>query len=149
MKKKFVIRDNVIRRYVVDFISELPLEPDIPEVVIRPYRKDRSLEQNDRLWALHTAAATEFGSDPETLHYFCCARFLGRHHILDPTSGEVALIPNTTTRFWDIDLNEHRRLTVSEFATFMTQVEELYIDQWVNLDTIYDGEKEEEKTETG
>ena len=49
MNKRWILRTPTIRHLCVDWIKSIELRPDaqILEVVVKPYKKNRSLEQND------------------------------------------------------------------------------------------------------
>ena len=52
MKKKWILRDHRVQDLCVDYIDSIDTRPDdLIEVIVRPYKKNRSLEQNDMFHA--------------------------------------------------------------------------------------------------
>jgi hypothetical protein len=148
--RRFVLRN----RDVYDRLCEEVLAlmdhiggEELIEVVIRPHRKDRSLEQNDRLRAIHRVAATYLGEDPELIHILACRRFLGARIV--EHEGHVYSLPNTTTHFYDVDLGKYRKLNVKEMGEFMMVVERDYAERGVPVDLVIgDGREEKETTKS-
>jgi len=54
-KRLFVLRDNDIKREMVLYVANLPLEP-LMQAEIKPFVKNRSLEQNSAYWAVYLPA---------------------------------------------------------------------------------------------
>lgn len=52
MNRVFILRDAAIRDRAVAAVGELAISDPPAELVIRPHRNIRSLEQNAKLWAL-------------------------------------------------------------------------------------------------
>ena len=121
---KLILRNEDVRTRALTILLELPLEP-IFEVVIKPYKRDRSAEQNARLWALHNAAAKHTGDDANLLHMICCEMFLGKRTV--ERGGKAWDIVNTTTNYYDPETMTTRKLNVSEMKDFMERVERNYI----------------------
>ena len=67
MKAHYVLRNELVRANCAERIHTDPELAD-HEVVIRPFKSKRSLEQNDYLWRLMRAAAEPLGYSPEELH---------------------------------------------------------------------------------
>ena len=67
MNLRFTLISDMVRRHCADRIIS---EPEIAghEVVVRPHKSKRSLEQNDLMWALYREVAPEIGYSPEELH---------------------------------------------------------------------------------
>lgn len=127
---KFILRSEEIRQRALLTILELPMiEGDGPylpfEVVIRPHKRDRSLEQNARVWALHNAAAKHTGEDVDVLHHIACKSYLGVRVI--ERHCKVWEIVNTTTNYYDPETMTTRKLNVAEMGDFMTKLERTYI----------------------
>lgn len=136
---KFVIRSEEIRQRALLTILELPTVdgdgPYLPfEVVIRPHKRDRSLEQNARVWALHNAAAKHTGEDVDVLHHIACKSYLGVRVIerkgVDNFVNSWEIV-NTTTNFYDPETMTTRKLNVAEMGDFMTKLERTYISMGV------------------
>lgn len=147
--RKFVLRNRShydrLCEEILALAANIGLEEPV-EVVIRTHRKDRSLEQNDRLRALHRTAGTYLGEDPELLHILACRRFLGARTV--EHEGHVYSLPNTTTHFYDADQGKYRKLNVKEMGELMMLVEKDYAEQGVPVDLVigYGEEKETKKS---
>lgn len=144
--RRFVLRDREVYNRLCEAVVELPSHiggDELIEVVIRPHRKDRSLEQNDRLRAIHRAAAIYLGEDPELLHFSACYRFLGSRVV--EQDGNVFRLPNTTTHFYDADLGKYRKLTVDEMTQLMMLVEADYAEKGVPVEIVFGSHGREEK----
>tara|TARA_R100000656_G_scaffold33674_4_gene28969 strand:+ start:702 stop:1088 length:387 start_codon:yes stop_codon:yes gene_type:complete len=62
MKKKWILRDHRIQDLCVDYIDSIDTRPDdLIEVIVRPYKKNRSLEQNDMFHAWCGTIAEQTG----------------------------------------------------------------------------------------
>ena len=51
MNTKIICRTSDLKKRAISIIDALPLE-DTHEVVIRPYKSKRSLDQNNKMWAM-------------------------------------------------------------------------------------------------
>ena len=74
-KRTFVIRSEDIIARVNTFLTAQPKSPLI-EVVVRNYKKDRSLMQNALLWLWQTVISEELGWSKEEVHYDMKKRLL-------------------------------------------------------------------------
>lgn len=149
-KKRFILRSEGILADAIGAVMMVePGQQPLMEVVLRPYHRDRSLEQNDRLWALHGAASDYTGEDIQSLHEACCRRFLGTYQRRNPLTGEALSMTNTTTRFWDSGAGKIRKLTIAEMTKFMNEVEHLYIEMGIPTAHIRGEEKEKAKESAG
>ncbi len=138
---KFILRDEKIRQLALLALLELKIGDPLAEVVIRPYRKDRSLEQNAFMWRMHQVASQEIGHSVDELHYYCCARFLGTKAIM--INDKFLSVPYTTTCG-----PEGKKLNVAEMNKFLIEVETFYVAQGVRLDKVTGhGSEEQEKTD--
>lgn len=97
------------------------------ELICRPYKTTRSLEQNKRYWALMGEVAEQMAAHmdgvyhaPESWHEIMKKRFLG-YDVME-VEGATYEVPKSS-----------RKLKVDEFADFMTQVEAWAIEQGVML----------------
>ena len=63
MNKRWIIRTPTIRHLCVEWIKSIELRPDahLFEVVVKPYKKNRSLEQNDMFHAWCGSIAEKTG----------------------------------------------------------------------------------------
>jgi hypothetical protein len=104
----------------------LPLECTVKDYVPR-----RSLEQNKRLWALHTMASAETGYTPEEMHDLCLCQHYGfsEREVKDPFTGQVDMRKTPLKRSSQRDKKEFRR--------FLDFVEDYYAENlgvWLNPD---------------
>ena len=135
---KFIIRSEEVRQRVLMTILELPLvDGDGPikpfQVVISQYKRDRSLEQNARVWALHNIAAKFLGDDADILHHIACKQYLGVRVV--ERGGKTWEMVNSTTNYYDPETMTTRKLTVEEMGDFMTRLERTYISMGVPTGT--------------
>ncbi|MDH4319665.1 MAG: recombination protein NinB [Desulfobulbaceae bacterium] len=75
MKHTLAIKTPEIAARAQAIIASLPLDP-IHEVVIRPHKGKRSLDQNALLWKWNTYIGVELGYDSEEMHEILKAMFL-------------------------------------------------------------------------
>jgi len=69
MKTKLIISSQEIRNRAVEIIKSLPFSTsEIHEVIIKPYKKDRSASQNSLLWKWYTIIGAELGESKEDIH---------------------------------------------------------------------------------
>jgi hypothetical protein len=68
VKTTIVLIDEPRRRRAQEVISALSLDPVVWEVVIRPHKKDRSLNANNLYWKWLTVIGAELGESKDTLH---------------------------------------------------------------------------------
>jgi hypothetical protein len=130
---KFILRNEDVMARAMCALADLDIKDETYEVRIRPHRRDRSLEQNALLWALHGAASKYTGDSPADLHLVMCARFLGWREY--KAAGEWVRAPITTTHGPD-----GAKLNVEEMAHFLTQVQAFYAELGVPLERVVDGE---------
>lgn len=116
-ERRFVLHNDFVRVNVLAFLKKLDLERPL-EVIVRPFIAKRTLEQNARLWALHTKAAEFVGCSAEDMHEDMLCKFYGHSEIQMP-SGDVKRIP----------LKRSSQRNKKEFAQFMEQVEAFYISE--------------------
>ena len=115
-ERRFVLHSAAILDHMVAFLSK-HLGGDRPlEVIVRPYIEKRSLEQNARLWLLHTAAAKVVGCSPEDMHEDMLCAMFGYTEVRMP-SGDLKRVP----------LKRSSARNRKEFAEFMEYVESFYI----------------------
>ena len=102
-------------------LQGLPLEPPM-EVVIRPYKSRRSLDQNALHWKrldivrMHIADSTGQIFSAEEIHDFFKAKFLPVR--LVEIGGEMVKVTRTTTK-----------LTTKEMSEFMDAIDRYCIDR--------------------
>lgn len=111
------ILNAATRSKVLDAISRLhPAKPW--EIEVNPYVPLRTLEQNARLWALHTKASEVTGYTPEEMHELALGRFFGVKRM---QLGDEVVIWRPKKRSSTRDRKE--------FADFMASTEEFYIQE--------------------
>jgi hypothetical protein len=115
IERRFIIGSESVRRNVSAFIAKLPFEKPV-EVFVRDYIEKRSLEQNARLWALHSKAGDFVGCTAEEMHEDMLRMVYGYKEVTMP-SGHVERVP----------LKRSSTRNRKEFAEFMEKVEAFYI----------------------
>lgn len=101
-------KDTVINS-AIEFIKVIEVTFPI-EIVIKPYRKNRSLEQNEYYWVVLTHISSETGHSKEDLHDMLRNKFLGMQ-TKSVCNEEIQYLPST------------RKLKVGEMADYITQIE--------------------------
>jgi hypothetical protein len=117
IERRFVIGSESVRQNVAAFIAKLPCDKPV-EVLVRDYMEKRTLEQNARLWALHTAAGNFVGCTAEEMHEDMLRMVYGYKEVKMP-SGHVERVP----------LKRSSQRNKREFAEFMEKVEAFYISE--------------------
>lgn len=115
--RQFILRTPEIRDHVAAFIGKLGFET-LAEVIVRPFIDKRTLEQNARLWKLHTLAGDFVGCSPEDMHEDMLSMFYGYEEKKMP-SGYMKRIP----------LKRSSTRNKKEFRDFMDKVEAFYISE--------------------
>lgn len=110
-QRTFVVRNERHRKYAAEHI--LSLEPPF-EIQTKPCLTRRTLEQNARLWVLHSEAARVTGYSAEEMHEFALCRHFGVREI--ECGGIVRSIP----------LRRSSTRNIQEFTEFMEQTEAWY-----------------------
>lgn len=116
-ERRFVLHNDFIRRNLLGFLQKLDFSTPM-EVIVRPYVEKRTLEQNARLWLLHTKAAEYVGCSAEDMHEDMLCKVYGYTEVRMP-SGDQKRIP----------LKRSSARNRKEFAAFMEQVEAFYISE--------------------
>lgn len=85
--------------------------PDL-EIVIRPYKSKRTIEQNKRLWKIYQVIADEVWVqgrryDAETWHEYFKGRLIGYNERLLP-NGEVLKTPISTTTLNTAEMTDYQ-----------------------------------------
>ena len=121
--RRLILKTPEIRDRAASLVAGLPANADKPlEVIVRPYRKNRSLAQNACLHGWCTAIAKSyeeaFGErkSPETFKEYLKGLFLGEE------SSEVMGKTVTTTR-------HTADLSVVEFRDFLDAVDRWAVEQ--------------------
>lgn len=113
MKKRVIIRSenrHQIAQNLHQWILALSDECLPIEVNAKPYKRNRSNEQNDYYWSLLTVIANETGHTKDDLHAMMVYKFLGMRE--KTVAGEtISYLPSTT------------KLKVGEMADYITHIE--------------------------
>jgi hypothetical protein len=117
IERRFVLRSEFVVANLLKYLGGLSIEPPV-EVIVRPYIEKRSLEQNARLWMLHSRAAEFVGCTAEDMHEEMLCKVYGYSEVRLP-SGYMKRIP----------LKRSSARNRKEFHTFMEQVEAFYISE--------------------
>ena len=108
---KYILIDEQRRNNAIEYIKGLDIKKPI-EILIKPYKKNRSLAQNSTYHMWLADIAPEFGYKPEELHETLKVGFLG---VVENVVDGVKLIrPKSTTE-----------LSTKEMAEYLSMVEML------------------------
>lgn len=122
-ERRFVLRSPQIRQHVAAFIGKAPIEPPT-EVLVRPYIEKRTIEQNARMWKLHSLAGEHLGYSAAEMHEHALCRFFGytERKATDPFTGEVGIkrVPKERSSGQD----------KKRFREFMDSTEAWYISEF-------------------
>lgn len=116
-ERRFVLHNDFIKTNLLSFLKKLDLGTTM-EVIVRPFVEKRTLEQNARLWLLHTKAGEFVGCSAEDMHEEMLCKIYGYSEVKMP-SGYMKRIP----------LKRSSARNRKEFAQFMEQVEAFYISE--------------------
>jgi hypothetical protein len=73
---RIIVGNEDARQRAADVLTALNLDKCPWAVSIAPYKRNRSLEQNNLLWKVYTIVAEETGHSPEEIHDWCRQQFL-------------------------------------------------------------------------
>lgn len=104
----FIIKDNQKHQECLDFIEKLDISKSW-EIVVKPFKINRSTRQNRFMWAIYEQLEKQTGTDKEYYHIYFKGRFLGAEDV--EIMGEKKRITKSTTK-----------LKKAEFAEYMTKV---------------------------
>jgi len=108
--RTIILRGEVQRKFALDFIAGLIIDPKrLFSIVIAPYKKNRSLDQNNLYWKWIGIIARESGNDPEHTHDALKQRFL----------LPVFVSIGTMT----FEVRSTKKLKVAEMSEYMTAVQ--------------------------
>ena len=94
MKIPLIIRDEPMRAAVCRLIAGLDLSKPWA-VKIYPYKKNRTLNQNDLLWVYNAEIAKHTGHTPDEIHEHCKGQFLAPRTVT--VNGKTTEYRTTTT----------------------------------------------------
>ena len=112
----FVVRNDRHRTYAVQFLGTL--EPPF-EISVARVQPQRTLQQNARLWLLHTEAGRVTGYSPEEMHEFALCRHFGHREISLGEFGSERIVRT-------IPLKRSSTRNIQEFTEFMESTEAWY-----------------------
>jgi len=109
---RFVLRDDQIVVRCEQYIESVADSGKLYEVLVRPYRKNRTVQQNNYYFGvIIKLMCEETGYTKEEMHWMLCRKLLGVSEIADPESGEMHQIVNGTSG-----------LSTTEFSDYMEAV---------------------------
>lgn len=98
----YIIRDEKLRAQVAGLISSLSLERPW-SIVIEPYRKKRTLNQNALYWKWVGIVADETGNANDDVHAAFKAKFITPRTI---TIGESEVSISSTTKYTTLEMKD-------------------------------------------
>lgn len=124
--KRFVLRTEQQREWLLELIAKLPLEPTFV-IEIEKYKRNRTGSQNRLWWAWIRDFARDVGMDPNDLHEEMKSRILGVEGYVD-LEGKPANRTRSTT---DLDTGEFNEALdrlqslAAEYGTLLAYPDEL------------------------
>lgn len=91
------------------------------EVILRPYRRLRTLNQNRRYWKLLQIASESTGNEAEDLHEFFKLKYL--EPVTVSIGGQAKIVATSTTR-----------LNTQEFSEYVNRVESFLVGEGIWLE---------------
>jgi len=113
--RTYYILDDDQRDRIAGHLRNRPLPY---QITVGRIKKQRSPDQNARLWLLHTEAARVTGYAPEEMHEFALMRHFG--HRAQACGGIMMTVP----------LRRSSVLTIEEFTAFMERTEAWYASEF-------------------
>ena len=144
MKHKFILRNPDVKKTASDLILGIPIEP-LHEVIIREYRKDRTLAQNSLYWMWITLLAGELGETKEDMHDHYKGKILV--HIYERDDTEYAAMIEAVRKVHKagmkdeakcladmiVDLTSTTRANVEQFTEYLNDIEKDAIGKGIVL----------------
>jgi hypothetical protein len=124
MGMQYILVDERRKQDAMDYVTKLDGSV-VFEVVIRPYKKNRSRSQNNTMWMWYEDLSEHTGYTPEELHEVLKAEFLGYDVFL--YKGCYCIKPKSTTE-----------LTTKAMAVFLNKIEVLA--KWLEVRLRYPDE---------
>jgi hypothetical protein len=135
MKTTIILSSAELKRRAVAVIETLPLDGPVHEVVIRPYKKNRSLEQNAFYWDILTIIGNALGESKEAVAERYKDKFLVQ--IYERDDPEYAEMVQSLREVWKQGMkkeavNLRKRIVsftsttsanVSQMAEYLTNIE--------------------------
>ncbi len=116
---QYILIDRQRKENCINYISSLT-DYDKYEVVIKPYKKNRSTSQNRTMWMWYNELSKHTGHTPEELHEQMKVSVLGVDRRV--VHGQALIIPKSTTG-----------LSTKDMSEFMRAIEELARELQVRL----------------
>ena len=129
MNKRWILRTPTIRHLCVDWIKSIELRPDaqILEVVVKPYKKNRSLEQNDMFHSWCGSIAEKTGHTKMEIKDIILEQVFGSEDYLN-LQGEVRS-----------RLRQTSGMTVQEMSELIERATQLGIELGVDVPEVTHG----------
>ena len=96
MKKRFILRSDRVKEACLSFINQIELSPQVLEVSVKPYRKNRSIEQNDMFHAWCGSIADKTGHTKEEIKDILVESVFGTEEYLNLSGQQRARIRQTS-----------------------------------------------------
>ena len=120
--QKYVLRTYQIRWRCIEAINALDLESETDyEVIVRPYKSRRSIEQNNLLHSWLREIAQETGHTVEEIKDYVCSEYLGSREYLGINGTPKRRLVTTS------------ELSVEEMSALIERVAQLGAEQGVQL----------------
>lgn len=123
-----IMRTELTRKTAIDLVASLPVNHDRPiwHVTVKPYKKNRSLDQNSLLHMWIQDIANETGNEVGVVKEYLRMKYLAPapKEWKDPLTGEINIIetPRSTTT-----------LTVHEMTAFLNHIQQFSLDMGIAL----------------
>jgi len=144
MNNKIIIYSEELRNRAIAVIYSLPLDK-VHEVIIKPHKKDRSLDQNALYWKWLTVIAADLGETKEDVH----ERYKGKYlvNIYERDNPEYAEMVQSIRTIWRqgmkkeatalrnsiVSLTSTATATVPQMSEYMNAVEQDAIKLGIRL----------------
>ena len=116
----FVLRSDDIRQRAIEFVSSLPITDRPFEIVIRPHKTKRSLDQNSYYWVRIAEITMHVGQGSEEVHEYMKDEFL-LPIVVDMLTHSKTVSGSTT------------KLSPAEMAEYTTKVEAWAVNNGIRL----------------
>ena len=123
MSDKIYIREERHRDHALETIKALDITT-VYEVTIKPYKRNRSLEQNSLMWKWYTIIANDLGYTTEEIHEEFMRKLLTPAHVYTP-SGMV-------------EVYSTKKLKVEEMTAYLEGIERTATEMGIALPRPYD-----------
>ena len=143
MKAKIIITSEQLRNRAVQVCGSVPL--DTPHVVeIRPYKKNRSEQQNRYYWAIITIIAADLGLTKDEMHEEYKERFLLPIFVRDD-AGYAAMVNAVTVADPGllrqvVALTSTAQCNVKQFTEYLDEIKHNAFSLGIRLPSLEDYE---------